>query len=181
MPENPVAVGGKRTARAKNYEKKTASLLNMFMKAAAGNPATIADAAALISYGPTISAKLGDLADEDPRVRRAVDFVTSGTENPYASLVLASIPLLAQVVRNHETETPVRVGLKIPFTKGRTIKVPFSLKLRNPFLRNNFTYPSQDLTQAVFGNPAVRAAMIEQRITVAFDGYPLGFMEDDEE
>jgi len=173
MPTNPVAVGSNRNARSREYEAKVSNLLNTFLQAAAGNPATIADAAALVAHGPTVAAKTGDLADADPRVRKAVDFITSGTENPYLSLALASIPLIAQIVRNHETEAPVKVGIKIPFTK-RTWKVPFSLKLRNPFLRS-VTHEPLDLTAAIFGNPTIRAAMEQQRIVVAYDGYPRSF------
>lgn len=173
MPTSPVAIGPKRTARSKEYETKTTNFLSQFMQAFAGNPATIADAAALITHGPTFSAKVGDLADADPRVRKAVDFITTGTDNPYLSLALATLPLVAQVVRNHETEAPVRVGIKIPFTK-RTWKVPFSLKLRNPFLRS-VTHEPPSLVSAVFGNPAIRAAMEQQRVVVAYDGYPQSF------
>lgn len=177
MPSNPIVAGPRRTARAKDYEKKISNLLNSVMKTAAGNPATIADAATIIAHGPAVSAKTGDLADADPRVRRAVDFITSGTENPYLSLALVSIPLVAQLVRNHEMQAPVRVGLKIPFTK-RTFKVPFSLKLRNPFLRN-MTHEPEDITSLVFKNADVYAAMVKKRIVVAFEGYPMAYEGDE--
>jgi hypothetical protein len=168
VPTSPVADAPTRTARAKNYEQKITELLNYGMRVTAEIPATVADSAAIIVHGPAVASKMGDLADQDPRVRRAVDFITSGTDNPYAALVVATLPLVAQIIRNHETEAPVRVGLRIPFTQ-RTFKVPFKLRLKNPFLRSITTAPD-DLTAGVFANPAIIAAMAEQKIEVAWNG-----------
>ncbi len=169
MPVSPITEGPNRTVRAKEYEEKVSGILNVAMKTTAQNESTVSDAAAIISHGPAFASKLGDLADHDPRVRKAVDFITSGTENPYAALVVASIPLIAQIIRNHETEAPVKVGVRIPFTK-RTFKVPFKLRLRNPFLRS-VTQEPKDLSSAVFDNPAIKSALLSQKVEVAWHGY----------
>jgi hypothetical protein len=169
MPTPPVAAGPNRTARAKTYETKVTVLLNTAMRATAGSKVTVQDAAALIVHGDVIASKVGDLADVDPRVRRAVDFITSGTENPYAALVAATVPLIAQLIRNHETESTVRVGVRIPFTK-RTVRIPFKFALKNKLLRS-FTSAPKDLTSSVFDNPKIREALISNRVEVAYPGY----------
>lgn len=169
MPVSPIAKAPNRTQRAQDYEEKVTGILSVAMKATAQNESTIPDAAAIITHGPAFASKLGDLADHDPRVRKAVDFITQGTDNPYAALMVATIPFVAQVIRNHETTAPVKVGIRIPFTK-RTLRVPFNLKLRNPFLRS-VTHAPKDISTAVFDNPAIRASLLSQRIDVAWPGY----------
>lgn len=166
MPISPIAEAPQRTTRAKKYEDKISTLLNTVMRATAGSEKTVADAAAIITHGPVFASKAGDLADEDERVRRAIDFVTSGTDNAYAAFLLAGIPLAVQILRNHETEAPVKVGIKIPFTK-RTFKIPFRLRLRNPMLRSLTQHP-KSLTEAVFSNPAIREALEKQQVEVAW-------------
>lgn len=169
MPSNPVAAGPKRTKRAKDYELKATDFLNTAMRALASSEATVPDAAAVITHGDIFAAKLGDLADADPRVRRAVDWITAGTENPYVAVVAAALPLVAQVVRNHEVDNTVRVGIRIPFTK-RTIRIPFKMKLNNKILRG-LTRRPQDITDAVFQNPEIKHALLAARVEVAYPGY----------
>lgn len=169
LPQSAITEGTNRPQRARDYEEKVSGILNVAMKATAQSERTITDAAAIISHGPAFASKLGDLADHDPKVRKAVDFITSGTDNPYAAMMVAAIPLIAQIVRNHETEAPVKVGIRIPFTK-RTFKMPFRLQLRNPLLRS-VTQEPKDLASAVFENPAIRSALIKQRTEVAWPGY----------
>ena len=143
------------------------------MRATAGSEKTLPDAAALLMHGPIIASKTGDLADQDERVRKMVDMISSGTENPYIALAMAALPLAVQIVRNHETETPVRVGIRIPFTKGkRSLNFPFKMRLKNPVLRSA-TYSAPDITSMVFNNPAVREMLMAQRVEVAYPGYAL--------
>jgi hypothetical protein len=170
---NPIVDAPKRTRRAVEYETKIAKLFSSIMRATAGSEKTLPDAAALLMHGPIIASKTGDLADQDDRVRRMVDMISSGTENPYLALAAAALPLAVQIVRNHETETPVRVGIRIPFTRGkRSINFPFRLRLKNPVLRSA-TYSANDITTMVFNNPAIRDMLMAQRVEVAYPGYAL--------
>jgi len=138
------------------------------MRVTVQNPVTIPDAAAIIQYGPAISSKLGDLADQDERVRRALDLITSGSDNPYVALTLATLPLVAQVMRNHETKGDTRavkrLEMRVPFTK-RMIGFNFRFKLRNPFLRS-MTHEPANLVQATFGDATIRAALAAQGIEI---------------
>jgi hypothetical protein len=137
------------------------------MRALAAKPNTVSDAAAIIQHGPIVASKLGDLADQDEHVRKAVDFITAGTENPYVSLALAALPLAAQIIRNHETDDLSRhVQVRIPFTK-RTLKLPLKLRLKNPFLRSVTQRPDV-LSETTFGNPAIAEALASQNIDVAW-------------
>jgi len=169
MPKNPIVAGPNRTLRAKEYEAKIDDLFFNVMKQLAGSPGTVSDAAVIIAYGNTVSAKTGDLADKDKHVRKAVDWITSGTDNPYMALGFAVLPMVAQIIRNHEMEAPVRVGLRIPFTQ-RTFKVPFRIRLRNPFLRR-FTQPGNEFTARVMTQPDIMRGLMSAGIDVAYPGY----------
>lgn len=143
------------------------------MRTCAQTPATVPDAAAIITHGPAFASKLGDLADADQRVRRALDLVTSGTDNPYLALTLATLPLVAQILRNHETADVSgsrRVQVRIPFTKGkRSIGLNLKFKLRNPFLRS-ITHDPAQMTHEIFNNPDISAALAAQGVQVAWNG-----------
>lgn len=162
VPANPIAATKKRSKRAEEYEGKTTGLLNMAMQMCLQNENTHADAAALIHHGPAFASKLGDLADTDERVRKGLDLITSGSENPYIALTMATLPLAAQILRNHETPGPEKrtFGLKLPFTK-RTLSLKLRFKLKNPFLRS-MTAPPEQLKSTIFSNPAVLAALKTQ-------------------
>lgn len=167
-PSNPISDAPKRTGRAQDYEEKISGLLSLAMRGLAGKPSTVPDAAAIIQHGPIIASKLGDLADQDANVRKAVDFITSGSENPYAALVFATLPLVAQIIRNHETEDLSRhVQVRIPFTK-KTFRLPIKLRLKNPMLRN-ITQSPQMISAATFGDPEIAAALASQNINVAWN------------
>ena len=168
-----VAAAPERTRRAEEYERKITDVLSQIMRMCAANEGTVADAATLIQHGPAFASKAGDLADQDDRVRKAVDMITSGTENPYIALGLATLPILAQVMRNHETgDVAKRVHIRIPFTK-RSFKLPFKLRLSNPFVRS-LTVPPEHITMATFGNPEIRTALAQQGIDLAWNGAPEG-------
>lgn len=158
-----------RSERARAYEEKTAGLLNIFLKMTAANEGTVSDAAAIIEHGPALASKIGDLAHHDARVRHGIDIITSGTENPYAAVVMAALPLLSQIMRNHETETAKPIEIRIPFTK-RTFKPKFKVRLNVPILRALTVGPRQ-LIERVFGDPAHKAALINAGIDVALPEY----------
>lgn len=173
-PNSPIAAAPSRTKRAQDYEEKVNDLLRTIMNACAQSPGTVPDAAALIAHGPTLASKTGDLADSDPRVRRAVDFITSGTDNPYLAFSIAALPLIAQILRNHETgEEKRRVTLRIPFTK-RLFTVPFRIRLKNPVLRS-VTVDPKLLADSTFTQPDILAAMLSQGVQVP--GYSLNGSE----
>lgn len=158
-----------RSERARAYEEKTAGLLNLFMRMTAANEATVCDAAAIIEHGPAFASKMGDLAAHDQRVRHGIDIITSGTENPYAAVALAALPLLSQIIRNHETETAKPFEIRIPFTK-RTFKPKIKVKLNVPVLRALTVAPRQ-LIERVFGDADNKATLVNAGIDVALPEY----------
>lgn len=173
----------RRAPRAKTYENKTKRILNAVMRAAAANEATLPDAAAIIMHGKQFSEKAGDLANADPRVRRAIDFLSDGTENPYVAFAVAALPMAAQLYRNHQDvlapkavvesvkarrsagkERPGR-KFRIPFTK-RTITIRFRMTLPSV---TNFTNDPHALTAYVFENEEIVTALQKAGVEVAYN------------
>lgn len=167
---NLVAAKPDRSERAKEYEEKVAGVLNVLMRAFAGNPATVADAAAVIEYGPALASKTGDLAAHDATARKIVDFITTGSDNPYVAVMVAALPLAAQILRNHESTEAKPFEVKIPFTK-KTIRPKFRIRLRNPLLRAMTSSPGA-LVRKIFTNPEYVAALHSQGIDVAHPEFP---------
>lgn len=58
-----------------------------------------ADAAAIGMHGPPISAEIVNLADQNERIAKAVDYLLEA--GPYAGLVTAVLPLVLQLLANH--------------------------------------------------------------------------------
>lgn len=128
-PSPELASKRKRTARAKRYEARAAEILGAATRAAVEHPATVPDGAALLYYGKNFAEKMGDLADADERVRKALDAFSGGIENPYAAAFSSAAILALQIIRNHEPKLEPEVrGLRIPFTK-KTFKFRFGIKL----------------------------------------------------
>jgi hypothetical protein len=135
------------------------------MRVTIQNPATVPDAAAIIMYGPDVSRSMGDLAAHDIRVRRAIDFISDGADNPYFAAVAALAPLALQILRNHEPVaevSPVR-KIRIPFTK-RFFTIKFKIKLGK--LRNMSNDP-QEFTAHVLSNEGIVNELQRQGIFVA--------------
>jgi hypothetical protein len=171
----------RRPPRAKQYQKKVQKFLNTLMRSAAQHPSTVPDAAAIIMYGPDFCEKLGDLANHDARVRRGVDFIMEGAENPYLAFAIAALPMAAQVYRNHQQEMAPRAivesvkrgraaakdqpgrKIRIPFTK-RTISVRFRIHFPSV---ENFSNEPTALTEYVFGDEKIKAALVKAGIEVA--------------
>ena len=169
-----------RGRTAKQYEKKIKATLNVLFREAVSRPATVPDAAAILMYGPNFAEKWGDLAEHDKRVRRAVDAVLDGAENPYLAAAFATMPLLLQTYRNHEDQLSPRGAvqaikqsrerakqreprrLKIPFTKRY---VEFRWKFNVPAVKNMTNEP-QELAAYVFNNPDIISAMKKAGIEV---------------
>jgi hypothetical protein len=144
------------------------------------------DAAAFIKFGPSIGNATGALCDKDERAQAVIDMIcTPG--NPYVMFGMATIPLLAQLFRNHEPElheaaerrkmrrkqpkaervkVPPKsiVTIKIPFTK-REWKVPIRFNASALFGQfRNQTSPPNDLAYAVFSDPKVQQALEKQGV-----------------
>lgn len=160
----------RRKPHAKAYEDKVLGSLRTVAQLAAPHPATIADAAAIVLYGPPLAVALGDLAAENKNVAQAIEFVTGGTENPAAAAILCAAPLVIQLVRNHEPQLEPNIrGLRIPFVKGpdgqpRILRLRFGVKLGN--LRAMSNDPAA-LVQHVVSFPKIREAF--QRWGVRFE------------
>lgn len=142
----------------------------MVMQMTVNNPKTSADAAAIIAHGPEFAKQLGRLADHDERVRKAIDFISSGTDNPYAAVMVAAMPLLAQVLRNHERETESPIEVKVPFIK-RVFRLKWRLKLKNPVLLG-LSKPPELMQAEIFGNSSIMASLAEAGINPAWEGVP---------
>jgi hypothetical protein len=172
-PEPTFVQSTTRGPVAKKYEKKIKTVLNTIFRQTVSHQAAVPDAAAILMYGPQFSEKWGDLAAHDARVRRAIDMVLEGAENPYLAAMMATMPLLLQVYRNHEeTLSPkgaveaIRKSradakqrepkrLRIPFTKRY---LEFRFRLRVPAVQN-MTNDPQQLAAYVFNNEDIIRAM----------------------
>lgn len=154
--------------RAAAYEEKVSGALNMVMQMTIGNEKTVADAAAIIEHGPGLAKQLGVLADHDPKVRASIDFITSGTSNPYAAVVVAAIPLIAQILRNHEQETPTDLEIKLPIIK-RIFRVKWRIRLKSKALRS-LTKTKDEQLESQLGRDDIRMALAAQEIDVAWNG-----------
>lgn len=90
------------TATGREYRDKAASGLRAVMIGSieTGN---FADAAAILWHGPGAATAIGGLCAESEWAAKAVDLVTSPS-SPLSTCLLALIPLLSQIGRNHEDE-----------------------------------------------------------------------------
>jgi hypothetical protein len=154
----------KRNAAA--YEKKIKGLFQVPLRYAVTHEATVPDAAAILMYGPGIASAWGNAAAHDERIARAVDFLTTGTENPLAAAVLSTAPLFLQMVRNHEPQLePTTRGIRVPFTRGkRVLKLRIGIKLNR--LRP-LTNDPEKFADHVFNAPDVRDMLTKQGVGVA--------------
>jgi len=159
-----------KTAVAREYEKKTASILNAAMRGTISSPSTVADAAAIIQYGEGVSAAAGEWAQEDEKARKMIDLIATPS-SPVVMFVMAAIPLVAQIIRNHESEVtkPVREvsrQFRIPFIK-KNVSIGMRLKFALPKRFRNATVPPELLMEGVFSHPEVIKALKKRGIEVA--------------
>jgi hypothetical protein len=187
-PDYSVLISGRRnTAIARQYRTKSNALLKSLF-AGAWNANNYPDAAAILKHGPAFSQAIGDLADREPSARAKIDILMS-PGNPYVTVALALIPLVAQVARNHETQLEQipktwrerRAERKLRKEQGAetarkpptfTMKigkrrVPVHLHVPKPKFLKAFvasSAPPENLTAEVFTDPKVQAAM--QRIGI---------------
>lgn len=168
-PEYPDAsfVTSKRTARgAKKYQDQVKALMNIAIRSTAEHPATVADSAALLMYGPKLTVEMGNLAVKSDRVAAMLDMLDGGVENPYVAVYIAAAPLLLQMIRNHEPVLePARRTIKIPFIK-REIPIPIKVGIRLGGLRAA-THDPRTFAHHIFDQPDVQARMTKEKINVA--------------
>lgn len=165
-PDADFVKAGRRKPHAAAYQSKIHDILHLGMMFTLNNQATIPDGAAIIQYGPKFEHAMGDLAAEDKRVAKAIDFISGGTTTPAMAVISAAIPLVLQIIRNHEPEAVVE---KKPLRIWRwtlPIKVKFRIKLRR--LRP-MTHDPVVLTNHVLRDENVRKALARQGIMVGID------------
>lgn len=152
-----------RPRGAVGYEAKVNNILMTGVAFTAGNPATVTDAAALLIHGKKMSYAYGDLAATDTRVAGVVDFLNGGTMSPLGAAIAATLPLVLQLVRNHEPELSTVSRISLPFTRGRIgFKLPSRIKFKlGNKTKNMFTNDSYDLYhQAFLSDAAVNQDVI---------------------
>lgn len=160
-----------KTAIAREYEGKAAAILGLLTRNSIGDPDTIADAATYLAYGDKLSAAAGEIADESEIARKIFDAIASPA-SPYLAFTLTAIPMIAQLIRNHEKETvkPVRVvgaNIKVPFRKKPiSIRIPLRPGLPKRFRAQ--TVDPKKCAELVFSNPDVAKALRRRGINVAW-------------
>ena len=173
IPESEFVQSVTRGRIAKQYEKKIKTVLNTLFRQTVAHQAAVPDAAAILMYGPQFAEKWGDLAETDKRIRRGIDAIVEGAENPYIAAAMATMPLFLQIYRNHEEalspkgaveaikqsrarakeRTPRRI--RIPFTKRY---MEFRFRFRLPAVQNMTNDPEQ-LAAYVFNNADIIEAL----------------------
>jgi hypothetical protein len=175
-----------RSAVAKEYEDRTKAFLKAGLIGAI-NAGNLPDAATLIEHGPGFASAAGYLADADERARKVIDFI-SAPANPYAMFLMTALPLVSQLVRNHERELAAapqafrtrkerrearkteraaqpKAQIHLPFGKTLTIGLKARFPVGKVFaaFRTQTTSP-EDITVKVFSNPAVVRELRKQGV-----------------
>lgn len=166
-PDDGIITRPVQSRTAKQYSAKMRKLMQTAFRVTAAKEQTVADSAALIMHSENISEKFGNLAEADARVARGIDWLVDGSENPYAAAITATVPLILQMIRNHEPQLePAQRGIRVPFTKGkRVIKLRFGIKLGQ---LEPLTNDPDALVQYVYSQPAVIDKIKKHGIYVAF-------------
>jgi hypothetical protein len=155
---------GKRKPYAVQYQNKVKEILTTTWKILITNPPTVPDAAAIIMHGSDLSRAAGDWAASDARVRKAIDFIAGGTENPALAFAAAALPMALQMLRNHEPSAEVEPRrIRIPFTK-KHLRIKFRIKLGKKL--RNLTNDPRAFTAHVLSNPEIQAELLKQGIKV---------------
>lgn len=111
-PDLTQLVKRRQTANARKYRDQVAGMMKMGVIGSiqTGN---FPDAATLLWHGPNAATAIGNLCDSNNHIAMAVDMITSPS-SPVAETVLALLPLVSQLARNHEkqlAEIPSRLNL----------------------------------------------------------------------
>lgn len=160
----------RRASGAKGYEDKVTDILKAGVTFTVGNPATVVDAAAILMHADNVSYTLGDLAVADPHTAAVINFLHGGTGNPATAAAMAVMPMVLQILRNHEPTIETATRITIPFTRKRlgiTIPSRFKVRISNNKVAAAMTNDPGKLYSATF-TPAVVAEIQENlKVTVA--------------
>jgi hypothetical protein len=160
-PDFATFIKTSQTKQGKTYEAKVASMMKAGMIGSINNE-QFADAAAFIKHGPGFSRAAGQLADISERTRALIDMLATPS-NPYALFVMTAMPLLSQLLRNHEPDIQTaktnwrarRMQRKNAKRQGLTIKSPrmksFTIKLGKLRIPINIHVPSVKLNMIFSG------------------------------
>jgi hypothetical protein len=179
-PDFTLLIKKPKTSTAREYEKRVNSVLKAVLIGTL-NTGQIPDAAAILKLGPSFSTATGELAAADERARKILDILTEPA-NPWVMFAITGIPLIAQLMRNHEPaikqaptsirerraqrrvkrmEQPPRFTLKIPFIR-KTIALRFRFHFRLGRVLAGFrsqTMEPSTLVQQVFSDVKVLDAL----------------------
>lgn len=175
------------TAKSREYQKKVNAFLNTGMRFCIQQPELIPDAAAIIAHGGKFAKACGDLADADDTAAKFLDIITS-PQNPYIMFAVTAIPLVAQLIRNHEPQLQEMPGkfrnrkrstkterkaaragkpgleVTVPILRRKfTLRMPLNLRLG---YGRSQTVDPQRLAAGVFGNEKVRKELDKRGIHI---------------
>lgn len=185
-PDYSALVRPAASVKAKHYQKRVNSLLKAGVIGCI-NAGDFPDAAAILFHGPQFAAASGQFAASNKRAEQAIDLLTSPA-SPLAMFALTIIPLMSQLVRNHEDEVlsapqsirqrrmraraekqsdetkPPRFTIRL----GK-LRVPIRIRMRFKIasLFSGFKSQTRDpigLTEHVFSDPDLIAALEKQGI-----------------
>lgn len=88
--------------KSRAYERKLQSMVKAGVIGTI-NAKAYPDAAALLKYGPGFCRAGGELASHDAKAGAIIDMLTAPS-NPYALFAVAALPLVGQLLRNHNAE-----------------------------------------------------------------------------
>ena len=147
------------------FEKKVLNFFNFLTRHFLAHEGTIADAAALIQWGPKTARAIGDVAVDYPIIAKLVDGGEFIGNNSALEALAELAPLVLQMARNHEEAmAPQPRVLRIPYTK-LGFKLP-RLGIRLGLFRAATRNP-ESLIEHVFNDPDILAALAKRGITVA--------------
>lgn len=122
----------RQSARAREYRDRTNSLLKAGLIGAI-NSGEFTDAATILRHGPAFATATGQLADSNDRAAALIDMITSPA-SPVAMFVLAAIPLVSQLFRNHEAQLA-----NIPEAREQAKRTKKSIRLARKAEEPRFT------------------------------------------
>lgn len=190
-------------SKAQTYEKRVQSMMKAGMIGSL-NAHNWPDAATFLKHGPGFAKAAGNLAAEDARAAAIVEMLTA-PDSPYVMFAMVAIPMVAQLVRNHQPQVQKageswrqrraeRKQAKLAGVKTRAsrppitihvfkreFKLPIRFRLKLPNLKNAFkaflapTQYPDEIAAEVFNDPAVIKALHKMGV------YPRQDPADDDE
>jgi len=174
-------------SKAKSYERRVQSMVKAGLVISLNNHQW-PDAATFLKHGPGFAKAAGNLAAEDARAAQIVDMLTA-PDSPYIMFAMVAIPMVAQLVRNHEPDFKTagstfkerraeRKQAKLAGTRTRTavppvtvrifkreFKVPIRFRIKLPKFKNAFkaflapTQHPEEIAAEVFTDTSVIKAL----------------------